>query len=282
MEKTLARYEEEISELQRKRKEIIASAKRQAEEILSESNAVVENTIREIKEAQAEKERTREVRQELDAFRTMLGEHDQAKDDAIERKMQQLIARKQRKEERRRQRQTADNTQAQNGPKPQVSRGPEAVGTGQMVSLKGQSGVGTIEEIKGKKAVVMFGQIRTILPLDMLEPAKGEQKPQPATMVSHNYISRATLDQMHKTQLNFRQEIDIRGMRGDEAVQTITSYIDDAILVGTAQVRILHGTGNGILRQLIRQYLGTVPQVRSAHDEHVQFGGAGITVVEFR
>ena len=88
------------------------------------------------------------------------------------------------------------------------------------------------------------------------------------------------MEQMHKTQLSFRPEIDVRGMRGDEAIRTVTSFMDDAVLVGAARVRILHGTGNGILRQLIRQYLNSIPQVRSARDEHVQFGGAGITVVE--
>jgi DNA mismatch repair protein MutS2 len=79
---------------------------------------------------------------------------------------------------------------------------------------------------------------------------------------------------------NFRQDIDVRGMRGDEAVDTVLHFIDDAILVGASRVRILHGTGTGVLRQLIRQYLATVPNVSHYRDEHVQFGGAGITVVD--
>lgn len=294
MERTLSKYEEEIAELQRKRKEIIADAKRKAEEILTQSNAMVENTIREIKEAQAERERTREVRQELAEFRAQLSAEEQERDAAIERKMQQLMARKQRKEEHRKKKADSTGTAsiAQNGSIGAVQNGStEAVqngvheqrslATGDSVRIKGQTGIGTIEEIKGKKAIVMFGMIRTNISLNMLEPAKEEKKPQAAPQVNQ-YISRSTLEQMHKTQLNFQQEIDVRGMRGDEAIQTITSYIDDAILVGSAQVRILHGTGNGILRQLIRQYLRTVPQVSNAHDEHVQFGGAGITVVEFR
>ena len=80
--------------------------------------------------------------------------------------------------------------------------------------------------------------------------------------------------------LNFKQDIDVRGMRGDEAINAITYFIDDAILVGVSRVRILHGTGTGILRQLIRQYLATIPNVTHYRDEHVQFGGAGITVVD--
>ena len=87
---------------------------------------------------------------------------------------------------------------------------------------------------------------------------------------------------MREKSLNFRQDIDVRGMRGDEALNAVQLYIDDAIQVGADRVRILHGTGTGALRQLIRQYLRTIPAVTAARDEHVQFGGAGITVVDFR
>ena len=82
---------------------------------------------------------------------------------------------------------------------------------------------------------------------------------------------------MYEKKLNFKQDIDVRGMRGDEALQAVTYFVDDAILVGMSRIRILHGTGTGILRSLIRQYLDTVPGVRHFADEHVQFGGAGIT-----
>jgi Mismatch repair ATPase (MutS family) len=90
-----------------------------------------------------------------------------------------------------------------------------------------------------------------------------------------------TSDEVHRIGLNFKQEIDMRGMRADEALQALKYYIDDAIVVGAGQVRILHGTGTGALRQLVRQYLSTIPEVVSFHDEHVQLGGSGITVVEF-
>ena len=299
MERTLARYEEEIAELQRRRKEIIASAKQQAQDILKESNAVVENTIREIKEAQAERERTREVRQELDAFRTQLSQEEQEHSDAIDRKMQQIIARKQRQEERKRKRGegTADKSVGTGSQKGAEGGHPVASGhsgsafaAGDPVRMKGQTSMGVIEEIKGKKAVVMFGQIRTTLPLDMLESGskpstRNPEKDNPnansqSTGGARYMISKATLDHMHQTQLNFHQEIDVRGMRADEALETVTRFIDDATLVGAARVRILHGTGTGALRQVIRQYLQSIPNVRSARDEHVQFGGAGITVVE--
>jgi DNA mismatch repair protein MutS2 len=85
---------------------------------------------------------------------------------------------------------------------------------------------------------------------------------------------------VYEKKLNFKQDIDVRGMRGDEAIHAVTYFIDDAILLGISRVRILHGTGSGILRTLIRQYLHTVPGVKDFKDEHVQFGGAGITVVD--
>ena len=278
MEKTIAQYETEIEELQRKRKEIIASAKRQAEAILNESNAVVENTIREIKEAQAEKERTREIRQELADFRTQLSQEQREKDASIDRKMQQLIARKQRQEDRKRKK-AQDISHKASQPLPVVSPSKNTLVPGAVVRIKGQNHTGTIDSVNGKRAIVLFGLIRTTISIDQLEPATTERKPR-ETPVVNSYISRSTMEQMHKTQLNFRPDIDVRGMRGDEAIQAVTGFMDDAILVGAARVRILHGTGNGILRQLIRQYLNTVPQVRSARDEHVQFGGTGITVVE--
>jgi DNA mismatch repair protein MutS2 len=93
-------------------------------------------------------------------------------------------------------------------------------------------------------------------------------------------VSKDTRNVIDNRKLNFKQDIDVRGMRGDEAINAITYFIDDAILVGVSRVRILHGTGTGILRQLIRQYLGTIPNVSHYRDEHVQFGGAGITVVD--
>ena len=299
IEKTISRYEAEIADLQRQRKEIIANAKQQAEDILSESNAVVENTIREIKEAQAEKSRTRQARQELNEFRTALSQEEQEKSDAIDRKMQQILARKQRQEQRKNNKPgptPTPSTKSENSEietsaevsKPSTRGKSDSTGpfsAGASVRMKGQTTTGTIEQIKGRKAIVMFGLIRTTLPLDMLEPAtKPSTRKEPQSSADKlsalSSILSSVTSQIHKKQLSFRQEIDVRGMRGDEALQTITAYIDDAILVGAARVRILHGTGNGILRQLIRQYLNTVPQIKSAHDEHIQLGGAGITIVE--
>ena len=144
--------------------------------------------------------------------------------------------------------------------------------------------------LEGKQATVLFGMMHTLCKVERLEratptrttmPGKDEcgsdWAERPANVAR---VGRQTTDHIREKHLNFHQEIDVRGMRGDEALTAVSYFIDDAILVGASNVRILHGTGSGILRNLIRQYLSTIPAVRSAHDEHVQFGGAGITVVE--
>ena len=158
---------------------------------------------------------------------------------------------------------------------------------GSSVRIKGLTTVGTVESIDGKMATVIFGGMRTKMRIDRLEEAK-EPKKEPSKnedrnaqiMGSYANVSNSTRTAIDSRKLNFRQDLDVRGMRGDEAINAVTYFIDDAILVGMSRVRILHGTGSGILRQLIRQYLATVPNVSHFRDEHVQFGGAGITVVD--
>ena len=290
MEQTIQRYEQEMEELKRKRKEIIQGARQQAEEIIQNSNAVVENTIREIREAQAEKERTREIRNELNEFREQLdiatrSEHDEL----IERKMRQIQDRKKRQEDRRREKAEKAMQESQRpalgtlltalGAQPQNTSG---LAIGMPVKIVGTTAIGTVEKINGKKITVQFGMVRSVMDAKKLVPAKPEKKNEKQAFQISTFVSRDTQDKIRDTHLNFHPEIDIRGMRGDEALDTITHYMDDAILVGASRIRILHGTGNGILRQLIRQYLRTVPQVISARDEDVRFGGAGITVVEIQ
>ncbi len=281
MQRTIEQYEKEIADLRLKRKEIIQNAKEQAEQIISESNAKIENTIKEIKESNAEKERTREARQELEAYRNELDASATYNDDeAIERKMRQIEERRMRREKRKRENRGNATQLAESGSAalPTAKSGVVTVGT--TVRIKGQNSIGTVQEINANRAIVLFGLMRTIVETARLEPASPPAQKEVVRQVN-NYISRETQERMHRTQLSFNPDIDVRGMRANEAIETITHYVDDAILVGASRVRILHGTGTGALRQILRQYLGTVPQVSSARDEHVQFGGAGITVVEF-
>lgn len=273
MEETIARYERELEELDRSRKEILKKAKEDAGRLLEESNARIENTIRTIKEAQAEKERTREVRQNLADFRRQVEEADKA---AMEEKIARKMDRLREKQERRKERKERQG----NDPSVQPVVKVKPIGAGDYVRIKGQTSVGQVMELNGKNAVVMFGLMKTNVKADRLERADAPK--QTNTMAKATFVSSETQDRMYEKKLNFKQDIDVRGMRGDEAVQAVTYFIDDAILVGVSRVRILHGTGSGILRTLIRQYLATVPGVADFKDEHVQFGGAGITVVDLK
>ena len=264
LEEITARYEKELAAINQQRKEIIQEAKNEAERLLTESNAKIENTIREIREAQADKEQTKLARQSLQEFKTGISAT-QDENEKLAREMAKIKARNERKNKRA---------------KEEKPKGfdKETIREGDLVRLKGQTSAGNVLSIDGKQAVVAFGMIKSTLKLDQLEKVSNNQIKK--EMPKSTFISEKTRDEMHEKKLHFKQEIDVRGMRGDEALQTVTYFIDDAIQVGASKVRILHGTGSGILRQLIRDYLSTVPGVRRYHDEHVQFGGAGITVVE--
>ena len=283
LERTVARYEKEIADLEQSRKDILRKAKEQAEELLKESNKKIENAIREIRESQAEKEETKRIREELNEFKAGVSEIDaKANDDLIAKKIRQIQERKERhkkhkdeKAERERQaaaklRETASKAAKKEGRNLEV---------GDSVKIKGLSTVGKIESMDGKNATVIFGGMRTKMPASRLEYVDmAEAKKEDVAPVFN--VSRETRETIDNRKLNFHQDLDVRGMRGDEALNAVMFFIDDACLVGMSRVRILHGKGNGILRQLIRQYLATVPSVTSFRDEHVQFGGAGITVVD--
>ena len=271
MEETIERYEAKLKELDDSRKAIISKAKEDAQHLLDESNARIENTIRTIKEAQAEKEKTHTARQELNEFKESVKEFEkQQAEEKIARKMEQLLEKQRRKEERKKR---AKDAPAEAKPKAERPLQP-----GDTVRIKGQTSVGELTEVSGKNATVVFGTIKTTVKLDRLERAEAPRSN--ATSQASSFVSASTQDQVYEKKLQFKQDIDVRGMRGDEAIQAVTYFIDDAILLGISRVRILHGTGTGILRTLIRDYLKTVPGVRHFQDEHVQFGGAGITVVD--
>ena len=272
MEDIIAKYEAEIEELEKSRKAILRKAKEDAEHLLQESNAKIENTIRTIKEAQAEKEKTRLARQELSDFKGQIDEFNkQNEEDKIAQKMQKLREKQERKKDKKNKPQAATST-----PKPEEPK-VKPIEKGSIVKIKGQTGVGQVLDISGKTAIVSFGMIKTNVKIDRLEVTDAPiQKSNAAT----SFVSSKTQDHVYEKKLEFKHDIDVRGMRGDEAIQAVTYFIDDAILLGISRVRILHGTGNGILRTLIRNYLSGVPGVAHFQDEHVQFGGAGITVVD--
>ena len=279
MEQTIAKYESEISDLAKSRKEVLAKAKERAEELFKESNKKIENVSREIREKQAEKEETKKLRDSLRDFKEGISDmNKQAEDDKIARKMAQILRRKENKKNRKKgdpssSGQDKDNTSAATT----LSTVSALLKEGDTVRIKGTTSVGKIESIQGKNATVIFGDLRSTTSLKKLEHAMAPKCEEPRPFMTVGRQTRETIDEK---KLNFKQDLDVRGMRGDEALNAVMYFIDDATLVGMSRVRILHGTGTGILRQLIRQYLATVPAVTSYKDEHVQFGGAGITVVD--
>jgi len=295
LEGSIARYESSIEEIEQERKAILRRAKEQAEELLRESNRKIENAIREIREQQAEKEATRRIREELTAFKEEIdGIDTKENDEMIARKMRQIQERRERKEKRRSEKQKEQEQASATGKanadalKHAQQASTEAqLKAGDTVRIKGLTTIGKVESIDGKMATVIFGDMRTKMRAERLEHAKETHSEQTRNEernanIAGPYanVSSGTRNVIDNRKTHFHQDLDVRGMRGDEAINAVTYFIDDAILVGMSRVRILHGTGSGILRQLIRQYLATVPNVSHFRDEHVQFGGAGITVVD--
>ncbi len=251
-------YNTQIDTLSREHKSIINEAKKEAKEILKQSNRAIERTIKEIKEVQADKERTKEARSKLDEFNAQLGERNNQS-----RILQQSIKSK-------------HTVKPPRKPQPSTLPTDSPIAVGDNVVMENSSTVGNVLSLDGKWATVAFGAIKTKVDVKRLKRTmRKAERPKDVT-----FISKSTTDEMRARQLNFKQEIDVRGMRADEALQAVTYFIDDAIQFSSKRVRILHGTGTGALREAIRQYLNTVNGVTRYHDEHVQLGGAGITVVE--
>ena len=285
IERTISRYETDLTDIEKSRKAILRRAKEEAEELLREANRKIENTIREIREAQAEKEKTKLIREELQAFKESVSEIDAANDEKIEKKMQQILARRERKEKRKKEKEKEQGkpTTTEKLFVAEKSKNSPKIAVGNAVRIKGLQSIGKVESISGKTAIVIFGDMRTKMSVERIELAEAQKKSkmeQQKENLNAYSISRQTRETIDAHRKNFRQELDVRGMRGDEALNAVMHFIDDAILTDMSQVRILHGKGDGILRQLIRQYLSTVPNVKHFADEHVQFGGAGITVAE--
>ncbi|MEG1545842.1 MAG: Smr/MutS family protein, partial [Bacteroides sp.] len=266
MEETIAKYEAEIQDLEKSRKEIMRKAKEDAEHLLQESNAKIENTIRTIKEAQAEKEQTRLVRKELTDFRELMKTSDKEVEEKIARKMEKIREKQERKKE-------APILRKEGEKKPIRVPDKKLIMVGSKVKMKGQTSIGEVVDVSGKNATVVFGMVKTTVKIERLEHTTSTVKTEEQR--SCTFVSSQTQDEVYEKKLRFKQDIDVRGMRGDEAIQAVTYFVDDAILLSVGRIRILHGTGTGILRTLIRQYLETVSGIADFHDEHVQFGGSG-------
>ena len=255
-------YNERLEKLNAEYKAILKEARSEALDIIAKSNSQVERTIKDIRQVQAEKEKTRLVRQQLEDFKRRLAQEDD-QETLKEIKPLRTVGKPPKKEKAKK---------SHIVKKDDKSRPLQA---GDSVLLKGgTSTVGTVISLDEKYAVVAFGSLKTRVETSRLERTmrKAEVREKPS-------ITKSTADDIRERQLHFKPDIDVRGMRADEAVQAVTYFIDDAIQFSYKTLRILHGTGTGALREAIRQYLNTVAGVKNYHDEHVQLGGAGITVV---
>ena len=278
LEQLARTYEADVDRLREEKSSILKKAKDEAKELLASSNAMIERTIKEIKEAQAEREQTKQVRQNLEEFRQTVDTNTTDELEAyIQRKVERIKARQKRKAEKKSEKDVDNQKHISVGNTPTNSDKKVNFDPGDYVKLKGQQTIGKVLKVSGQKdALVAFGIVQMNVKVNQLEHSAAPIKENKIA----TFVSRETRDNIRETTLNFKSEIDIRGMRADEALQAIKYFIDDAQVASAHRVRILHGTGSGILRNIVRQYLSTVNTVLSTHDEHPQFGGAGITIVE--
>ena len=276
VEEMESEYAERLAALKEERAAIIRQAKEDAKGILEQTNRTIENTVRIIRESQAEKETTRLARREIEALKENVingVDYLSAESEKVEREMEKIERRRQKRAERR-----AQRGEAVSEPKVEEPKVLPVV-VGAKVRIVGQEGVGEVVSMKGKKATVAIGNITTTIAIDRLEAIsnsefKKQTRPTTArTVVSVDISSR---------KLAFKDNIDIRGMRAMEALEAVQDFIDDAIMVGIGSVTILHGKGTGALKEEVRKYLRYIPQVASATDDHPDRGGAGITVVKFK
>ena len=272
LQQILEDYARELEMTGKTRKEIIDKAKEEAEELLSRANRKIEKTIREIKEAQAEKERTKKARKELEALNKQISNNQIVQKDQLEQK---IITVKQETEKVKERRHRFGQLEPSRITPKKITD--PAIRPGDFVFLKGQNMPGEVMERKGNRVVVNFGQVSTKVDVNKLEKTTPEvfKEMSKPLQLKDDF---ADWD-INERKLYFKPEIDVRGRRAEEALHKVIELIDEAIMVETDMVRILHGKGDGILRQVIRQYLQTLEVVESFHDEHIQLGGAGITVV---
>ncbi len=259
LEQKSQEYDEKTRELKTKRQEVMQQARDEANQLMQQANARIEKTIRDIKQAQAEKEATRKIREEHELFKQKrLQEPKPVVPPSV--------------------------IEQQGDPNAVSVSASDALQPGDYVRLKGQQTVGEVLSVNGRQVQVAFGMIKSMVDFARLEKVSRNQLKKEQTYTNGMGAllkdSETPVEVMSSRRSSFKQQLDVRGMRADEALQAVMYYMDDAILLSVSQVRILHGTGTGALRQAIRQYLSTLPGIKDFHDEHVQFGGSGITVVE--
>ncbi len=269
-------YTDRLKSIKDERREIIERARREAEEMIAEARRTIENTIRTIRESQADKELTRLARRELESFAEgSAGGANQSSDERIEREMERLARRRERRERR------AEEREKQGGVIEQrpAELPPQVIEVGSKVKLEGQDIPGVVKMLKGKKAQVAFGEMLIMVDVARLKCVSSSEYRQATRPTTARTV--VSVD-IRERKLNFRDHIDVRGMRAAEALEAVEDLVDDALMVGVSTVTILHGKGTGALKEEIRRYLRSVPDVATVADDHADRGGAGITIVTFK
>ena len=289
LENITDKYQKELQQIKQLKKDILDEAKKEAEAIIKGANRQVENTIKTIKESQAAKEETQEARKELQDFMSVLAarkEREQKeKDDYIERKIRQIDARRERQKQRKAQKKDqAEQAQMleQQAEQARVEAFRSApLKVGEKVRIKENGMVGEVTKVSAKAVVVIIGNISSKMPLDKVERITSNEFKNAVKETARPVTSVRMDSSISERKLNFKTEMDLRGERLNDALEKVMHYVDDAIMVGVPSVRIIHGKGTGVLRDEIQKYLRTVHGVASVRDEHIQFGGTGVTIVTF-
>ena len=289
LESITERYQKELQQIQQMRKEILEQARKEAEEIVRQANRQVENTIRTIKESQAEKEATHEARSELQGFLGLLTakkeQEEKDREDYIERKIKQIDERRARRQKRKEERADERSLQEMREQQAEQER-MEAfrsapLKVGEKVRIKENGMVGEVTKVSAKAVVVIIGNISTKLPHDKVERITSNEFKSAVKETARPAPSMKVDSSINERKLNFSTEMDVRGERLNDAIEKVTRYVDDAIMVGVSSVRIIHGKGTGVLRDELQKLIRTMPGVASVRDEHIQFGGTGVTIVNF-
>ena len=272
------RYQKELEGIKQTKKEILDQAKKEAMEIVQGANKTIENTIRTIKESQADKEKTSVARKDLQEFITALQTKKESEqknhDDYLDKKLKQLSERKRKSAARK----NGIAQEAVRETSDQFRSGPLKVG--EKVKVKDNGMVGEVVRVSNKAVTVAVGNITSKMPLDKVERISSNEY---KAARKESVTPRSVIDNsgLRERRLRFSPELDVRGERVSDALDIVIHYIDDAVMLGVGSVRIIHGKGTGALRDELQRYLRTVPGVSSVHDEHIQFGGSGVTIVEF-
>lgn len=260
------KYQRLNQQLQDKRYDILSAARKEAQQIIADANRTVEQTIAAIKEADAERERTLQARQQMKAEAERLA-LDQERHD----------------EEHAKSHQAMPTDEAASKPKSKhVDDATDApITVGSIVRIDGQETFAQVVELKGKKAVVESNSIRMAIPLSRLTGTKKTNIPVDK-LSRQNSRFQSIYDDINEKRKTFNPTLDLRGQRADEALENLQHFLDDAQLLSEKELRILHGKGYGILKQIIRDYLQGNRDVRSYRSERLELGGDGITVVQLK